>query len=99
MKQEVDVIALHKKDGAIIPLRIRLIDEEGENKEYTIKQYRDVSGQGAREMPDGMYICDAIFAYECYIVVAGVRRLIRLYYRPERPGVMSGRWTMTDVGH
>lgn len=94
MKQEVDVIALHQKDGHIVPLRIRLVDEEGEKREFTIKQYRDVSGQGARTMPDGMYIGDNILAYECYIEVAGVRRLVRLYYRP---GINSS-WTMTDIG-
>ncbi|MBR3517872.1 MAG: hypothetical protein IKN07_00385 [Lachnospiraceae bacterium] len=92
MKQDVDVIALHKKDGSIVPLRIRLIDEEGVAREFTIKQYRDVSGQGAREMPDGMYISNSFLAYECYIEVAGVRRLVRLYYR------YGNAWIMTDVG-
>ncbi len=95
MKQEVEVLALHKKDGKIIPVRVRMIDENGEPQEFKIKQYKDVSGLGARAMPDGMHICDSLCAYECYIEVNGMRRLIRLYYHPD---ARNGHWTMTDIG-
>lgn len=94
MKQTVDVIAMHSKEGTITPLRIRLVDEEGERREFTIKSYRDVSGQGARTMPDGMSISNTTLCYECYIEVGGTRRLIRLYYSPS----IGGTWTMTDMG-
>ena len=38
MKQEVEVLALHKKDGKIIPVRVRLIDENGEPQEFKSKR-------------------------------------------------------------
>ncbi len=95
MKQEVDVIALHKKDNTIIPLRIRLIDEEGVVREFTIKQYRFIENKDGQSLPDGMYINSRMYAFECYIEVAGMRRLVRLYYKPDKH---YGGWTMTDIG-
>ena len=94
MKQTVDVIALHQTDGSIIPLRIRLTDEEGERREFTILQYRDIGGKGNQTLPDGGCISNDTLAYECYIEVAGVRRLIRLYHKP----VLQSHWTLTDAG-
>ncbi len=94
MRQSVDVIALHQIDGTTIPLRVRLTDEEGERREFTILQYRDIGGKGNQTFPDGMNIANDTLAYECYIEVAGTRRLIRLYYKP----ALQGHWTMTDVG-
>jgi hypothetical protein len=65
-----------------IPMRIRLKDEEGEYQTYTIKEYRDVSRRGTRTMPDGVYITNNTFAFECKILVFSVKKLIRLCYQP-----------------
>ena len=89
--QSVDVICQHSKDGTIIPIRVRLVDEDGSIQTYTIKNYKDVSHNGTRTMPDGVFISDKTFAYECQIVVFGRYKMIRLYYDPFNSQV----WRMT----
>ena len=42
-----DVICQHKTDGTIIPLKIRITDEDGEYQVYNIKSYKDVSNRTA----------------------------------------------------
>lgn len=42
-EMNIDVMAQFSKDGEIIPLRIRITDEDGEYQQYRIKQYRDIS--------------------------------------------------------
>ena len=78
----VDVICQHSTDGTIVPLRIRLTDEDGMKQTYTIKGYRDLSHQGTRMMPDGVYVSNNTLIYECRIVVFDRFRVIRLYYEP-----------------
>ena len=86
----VDVICQHSLDGTIIPLRVRIKDEEGEYQAYTIKDYRDLSHQGTRIMPDGVYVTNQTLVYECNITVFGRTKKIRLYY--ETGGTV---WKMT----
>ena len=68
----------------MIPMRVRLTDEEGATQTYTIKEFRDLSHQGTREMPDGMYVTDMTFVYECQVLAFGRFKMIRL---AERTGV------------
>ena len=86
----VDVICQHTADGKIIPLRIRLTDEDGQWQTYNIKEYKDVSHMGTRNMPDGMYITNTTPAFECKIRVFDCIRRIRLYY-----DAAEMIWTMT----
>ena len=46
----VDVICQHKKDGTMIPLKIRLTDEDGETQDYRVKSYRPVTHIGTFEL-------------------------------------------------
>ena len=87
----VDVICQHSADGKVIPLQIRLTDEDGFKQTYRIKDYRDRSNQGAHQMPDGVFVHDGIMVFECHIVVFDRLRLIRLYYNT-RSGT---NWQMT----
>ncbi|MBO7387621.1 MAG: hypothetical protein J6Z09_10555 [Lachnospiraceae bacterium] len=86
----VDVICQHSRDGTISPMRIRMVDDDGEYQTYTIKGFRDMSHQGTKEMPDGVYISDRTLVYECNIMTFGRQRMIRLYYEPT-----STAWKMT----
>ena len=95
MKQTVDVIAMFSKEGDITPMRIRLVDEEGVRRSFDIKSFKEISGNGAQTLPDGMYISGTTIAFECIIQVDGVSRLVRLYYRP----AVKATWTLTDVGN
>ncbi len=79
-RQPIDVICQHRKDGEIIPMRLRLCDDDGEPHAFTIKSYKDLSHKGAYVTPDGMYVTNNILVFECRIEVFGVRRLVRLYY-------------------
>ncbi len=88
--QLVDVICQHNKNGSMIPMRVRLVDEDGATQTYTIKNYEDLSHTGCRTMPDGMYVTDQTFIYECQVQAFGRYKMIRLYYEP------SGTvWKMT----
>ena len=78
--RNVDVIAQHTSDGHIIPIKIRTKDEEGEYQTFTIKGFKDLTHQGVRTMPDGVFVHDNTIVFECCIEVFGTRRIIRLYY-------------------
>ena len=76
----VDVICQHSRNGEVIPLRLRVCDEEGELHAYTIKAYRDLTGRGAYTTQDGIYVTDHMLVFECRIPVFGRLRTVRLYY-------------------
>lgn len=89
-QQIVDVICQHSRDGTIIPMRVRVVDADGDFQTYTIKSYRELSHQGTREMPDGVFVTNNTLVYECDIYNFGMKQIIRLYYEP------SGTiWKMT----
>ncbi len=88
----VDVICQHSRDGTISPMRVRVRDEEGEYQAYTIKGFNDISHQGTRELPDGVYVTDRTLVFECFISVFGRKKMVRLYYEPA-----STVWKMTAI--
>ncbi|MBR1861543.1 MAG: hypothetical protein IJ796_06760 [Lachnospiraceae bacterium] len=86
----VDVICQHSRDGSILPLKVRVLDDDGEFQTYMIKDYRDRSHMGTRELPDGVFVTDNTLVFECHVIVFGKQKMIRLYYNP------SGTvWKMT----
>ena len=87
--QPVDVICQHSREGKISPIKIRIIDEDGVFQEYKIKGYRNLTGHGARTMPDGVYVNSNTLVYECNITSFGREKRIRLYY--DSPGM---KWRM-----
>ena len=58
-----DVICQHKIDGSIIPLKIRILDEDGEYQVYNIRSYKDVSNHKAYTI-DFSYILTKIRNYK-----------------------------------
>ncbi len=78
--REVDVICLNSSDGTIIPMRVRMTDDDGLRQAYNIKEYRDLSHQGTRTTPDGVYVTNNTLIYECKILVLDRIRTIRLYF-------------------
>ena len=90
ISQAVDVICQHSRDGTLIPMRVRVVDADGDLQTYTIKGYRLLTHQGSRTMPDGVFVNDKTLIYECNIINFGTKKVIRLYYEP------SGTvWRMT----
>ena len=53
-REKIDVICQHTKDRRIIPMRIRLTDEDGVIQTYNIKSYKDVTTHGSYVMPNGI---------------------------------------------
>ena len=62
----IDFICQHNKDGSIIPLKIRLQDEDGIFQEYKVHGYKDVSSGG-------------ITRFDCKINVMYTTRIIRIF--------------------
>ena len=70
-RQKIDVICQHTKEGEIIPMRIRLNDEDGMVQTYKIYSYRNMTGSDYRMN---------IWIFECKILVLNTLKLIKLYY-------------------
>ena len=81
-EKKIDVICQHSRDGVIIPIKIRLMDSDGQFQQYRIRGYRDVSRHKELHMPNGVTIVsDAeIKVFECRIQVLGQERTIRISY-------------------
>ncbi len=86
----VDVICEHKSDGTLIPLRVRIIADSADIQMYTIKEYKDISHQGTRTLPNGVYVTDNTLVFECVVNVFGRKQTIWLYY-----GANDTIWKMT----
>ena len=81
--KQVEVIAQHTRDHKIIPLRIRLQDEDGEMQNYTIKAYKETSpSAGTYTMPNGVTVTKGTWSFDCKILVFGILQNIRLFYKP-----------------
>ena len=76
----VDVICQHTKEGKLIPLKIRLTDEDGEYQTYNVKEYKDYSQKGAYRIPEGLMATNTIYPYELKILCFGTLRRIRVFY-------------------
>lgn len=85
----IDVICQHTREQKIIPLRIRLQDEDGEYQTYTIKSYRDNCSEGTYTLPNGVGVTKGIWTFDCKIAVFGQLKPIRLFYNPR-----DNKWTI-----
>ena len=91
--QFADVICQHKTDGTIIPLRIRVKDEDGIYQEFNVKSYRDLTHSGSYKLPSGVLVSsNNVHYFECKIVVFNQQRLLRLCYN-----AYDSRWLISDV--
>ena len=80
----VDVIAEFKSDGTIIPMRFRMMNEDGEYESFTIKAYKQVPKKGTYTTEDGVYICNEDLVFQCKVIVLNTERIIRLYFFKQR---------------
>lgn len=80
--RNIDMICQHKADGTIIPLKIRMVDDDGAYQEYKIRAYKDLTYKGNLfEMPDaGKVHSRGIYPFECKIECFGRERVLRLFY-------------------
>ena len=80
--KNIDMICQHKADGTIIPIKIRMTDDDGACQEYRIRSYKDLSYKGnVFDMPEvGMIHTSCIYPFECKIECFGHERTITLFY-------------------
>jgi len=76
----IDVICQHTRDGALIPIKIRIQDDEGEFQTYMVKAYKDLSHKGEFTLPNGVIATHTILPFECIIHVFGREKHLRIYY-------------------
>ena len=88
-RNPVDVICQHSRDGTVVPIKIRVQDEDGEYQAYAIHRYEEQEHRGGITTKDGVYISSDVTVYECMITAFGYKRRIRLYY-----DMSSGVWSM-----
>ena len=77
----IDVICQHTRDGRIIPLKIRVKDEDGEFQSFTIQAYSDLTHPGKYTLGNGVEVSGCnIKTYERKIDVFGVEKVVRIFY-------------------
>ena len=80
MRRRADVICQHTRDSAIIPLKIRVEDEDGEFQTYSVKQYKRLNAGGMIILPNEVNVSSHIRYFECKINVFGKEKVVRLSY-------------------
>ena len=92
-KLPVDVICQHTKEGSIIPLKVRLMDDDGEYQIFWIKGYKELAHPGEEHMPNGIGSANHIWRFECKIAVFGTERRILLFYN-----AYENQWRLDYIG-
>lgn len=82
MSKNIDMICQHKADGSIIPIKIRMEDDDGMMQEYKIRSYKDLRYRGNTfDMPDVSRIhTSAIYPFDVRIECFGHERTLKLFY-------------------
>ncbi len=88
--KNLDVICVMYGDETIVPIRIRIEDDEGVRQAYNIKECQDVSHRGTFTRADGIYITNEMLVFKCKIEVFGVTKPITLYYDASK-----SKWVMS----
>ncbi len=76
----VDAICQHTVDGGIIPLRIRVKDEDGTFHEYNIKAYKEKTHSGQFVSQYGTRVHSPVWIFYCKIQVFNSIKNIELMY-------------------
>lgn len=75
----VDVICMNSMDGSVVPLRIRVQDDEGIKNIYKIKSYKELTPD-TLQLPNEVYVTPNILRFECKVEVFGTIQKIQLHY-------------------
>ena len=83
MQKPVDVICQHCADGSIIPIKIRVQDDEQVYNVYNIKSYTAITSDKIM-LPSEVMITTDLMRYDCKIEVFGIQKRIVLHYSKSR---------------
>lgn len=75
----VDVICQFCRDGSMIPLKLRVQDEEQAYQTYTIKSYKALISNTIT-LPSEQIVTSSVARFDCKIEVLGMERRIVLHY-------------------
>lgn len=76
----VDVICQHKRDGTVMPIKIRVVDDCGEYQTYIIRAYKNLTSMNSYSLPDGIVCNNNIMRFECKIIIFDIEKKIQLLY-------------------
>jgi len=74
------VICQHTIDARIIPLKIRIQDEDGEMQTYSVKRYRTLNAIGKVVLPNEVSVSSHIKYFECKLNIFGTEKIVNLSY-------------------
>ena len=78
---KIDVMCTHTMDGKIIPMKIRLKDEDGMYQTFAVRAYRDLSVSGNYTLGNEVVVTGVdIYGFEVKILVFGVEKTMRITY-------------------
>ncbi len=77
---KVDVIFQQSYSGEVIPLKIRVHEEDGEMYTYSIRSFRENKLGNSYTTEDGIFVSGDTRIFECIIVNSGMEKRIRLYF-------------------
>ncbi|MGN0437535.1 MAG: hypothetical protein ACI4F4_03360 [Lachnospiraceae bacterium] len=77
--EAIDVICQHCKDGSVIPMRIKVQDDEQVYQIYKIKSYRNLSTEEML-LPNEVMVTSNTMRFDCRIDILGMEKKIVLHY-------------------
>ena len=79
--KNIDVICMHTMDAQIIPLKIRLKDEDGMYQTFLIREYKDLSSKGCYTLGNGIMVNGIdIISFEIKIQVFNQLKTMKISY-------------------
>lgn len=87
----IDVICQHKTDGTIIPLKIRLQDDDGFYQTYGVRGYKDLTHYTERASQNGASSANHKWIFVCKIAVFDREKTVQLFYN-----AYDNRWILTE---
>lgn len=78
--QKIDVICQFNKDGKIIPIKLRLTDENGESQSYVVQGYMEYPPGSEYKLPGGFMATNSIHVFKCKIHTFGQEKILHIFY-------------------
>ena len=91
LDRRLDVICQHTSEGRVIPIKIRMIDDDGEWQIYKIKSYKVLASPGTVHLPNNVDTTTNTWLCECQVFIFNRTLMIKLYYN-----VYEGVWKLVN---
>ena len=88
----IDVICQYTKKGNIIPLRLRIEDNDGMMHEYNVKGYKETSHPGEYTTPYGTMAHSNNWSFRCKIQILDQYRNVDIFFNSN-----NNLWKITGI--